>query len=88
MNIDDFPTGKEFDDNLVVTSINTIVRDIIELTDHLNSKEELKKAWREIRLALDYLSAKDSMFRTREELREKLNSELEPWGRKIDEDEL
>ena len=69
-------------------SVREIVRDIIELTDHLNSKEELKKAWREIRLALDYLSAKDSMFRTREELREKLNSELEPWGRKIDEEEL
>ena len=69
-------------------SVREIVRDIIELTDHLNSKEELKKAWREIRLALDYLSAKDSMFRTREELREKLNSELEPWGRKIDEEEI
>ena len=54
------------------TSINTIVRDIIVLTDGLNSKEELKKAWREIRLALDYLSAKDSMFRSREELREKM----------------
>ena len=54
------------------TSINTIVRDIIDLTDSLNSKEELKKAWNEIRLALDYLSAKDSMFRTREELRNKL----------------
>ena len=72
MNIDDFPTGKEFDDNHVTTSITEIVRDIIELTDHLNSKEELKNAWREIRLALDYLSAKDRMFRTREELRNKL----------------
>ena len=72
MNIEDFPTGKEFDDNHVTTSITEIVRDIIELTDHLNSKEELKKAWREIRLALDYLSAKDSMFRSREELQERL----------------
>ena len=53
-------------------SVREIVRDIIELTDHLNSKEELKKAWREIRLALDYLSSKDSMFRSREELQEKL----------------
>ena len=53
-------------------SVREIVRDIIELTDHLNSKEELKKAWREIRLALDYLSAKDSMFRSREELQERL----------------
>ena len=53
-------------------SVREIVRDIIELTDHLNSKEELKKAWREIRLALDYLSAKDSMFRSREDLQERL----------------
>ena len=56
----------------MATSINTIVRDIIALTDSLNSQEELKKAWREIRLALDYLSAKDSMFRSREEIRKKL----------------
>ena len=56
----------------MATSINTIVRDIIDLTDSLNSKEELKKAWNEIRLALDYLSAKDSMFRSREEIRKKL----------------
>ena len=54
------------------TSINTIVRDIIDLTDSLNSQEELKTAWREIRLALDYLSAKDSMFSSREEIRKKL----------------
>ena len=53
-------------------SVREIVRDIIELTDHLNSKGELKKAWNEIRLALDYLSAKDSMFRSREELQERL----------------
>ena len=53
-------------------SVREIVRDIIELTDHLNSKGELKKAWNEIRLALDYLSAKDSMFRSREELQKKL----------------
>ena len=59
-------------DETNATSINTIVRDIIALTDSLNSKEELKRAWNEIRLALDYLSAKDSMFRTREELRNKL----------------
>jgi hypothetical protein len=54
------------------TSIKNIVRDIIALTDSLNSKGELKKAWNEIRLALDYLSAKDSMFRSREELQKKL----------------
>ena len=61
----------------MATSINTIVRDIIALTDSLNSQEELKKAWREIRLALDYLSAKDSMFRSREEIRKKLEEKDE-----------
>ena len=61
----------------MATSINTIVRDIIDLTDSLNSQEELKKAWREIRLALDYLSAKDSMFRSREEIRKKLEEKDE-----------
>ena len=59
-------------DEIITTSITDIVRDIIVLTDSLNSKEELKRAWREIRLALDYLSSKDSMFRSREELQEKL----------------
>ena len=59
-------------DEIITTSITDIVRDIIVLTDTLNSKEELKRAWREIRLALDYLSSKDSMFRSREELQEKL----------------
>ena len=59
-------------DEIIATSITDIVRDIIVLTDSLNSKEELKRAWNEIRLALDYLSAKDSMFRSREELQKKL----------------
>ena len=49
-------------DEIITTSITDIVRDIIVLTDSLNSKEELKRAWNEIRLALDYLSSKDSMF--------------------------
>ena len=51
--------------------ITTSITDILVLTDSLNNKEELKRAWNEIRLALDYLSSKDSMFRTREELRKK-----------------
>ena len=57
---------------LIASSIKDIVRDITVLTDGLNSKEELKKAWNDIRLGLDYLSAKDSMFRHREELQNKL----------------
>ena len=47
------------------TSINTIVRDIEDLTDSLNSTEELHDAWSKISHALGYLSAKDSMFKYR-----------------------
>ena len=47
------------------TSINTIVKDIEDLTDSLNSTEELNEAWSKISQALGYLSAKDSMFKYR-----------------------
>ena len=47
------------------TSIDTIVRDIEDLTDALNTSEELNDAWRKITDALCYLSAKDSMFKYR-----------------------
>ena len=47
----------------MATSINTIVKDIEDLTDSLNTTEELKEAWRKITDALSYLSAKDNMFR-------------------------
>ena len=47
------------------TSINTIVKDIEDLTDALNTSEELNDAWRKITDALGYLSAKDSMFKYR-----------------------
>jgi len=49
----------------MATSINTIVRDIEDLTDSLNSTEELNEAWSKISQALYYLSAKDSMFKYR-----------------------
>ena len=49
------------------TSINTIVRDIEDLTDSLNSTEELNEAWSKISRALHYLSAKDSMFKYKKE---------------------
>ena len=47
------------------TSINTILKDIEDLTDALNTSEELNDAWRKITDALGYLSAKDSMFKYR-----------------------
>ena len=53
------------------TSINTIVRDIEDLTDSLNSTEELNDAWSKISQALGYLSAKDSMFKYKKEKEDK-----------------
>ena len=47
----------------MATSINTIVKDIEDLTDALNTTEELHDAWSKITNALGYLSAKDSMFK-------------------------
>ena len=47
----------------MATSINTIVKDIEDLTDSLNTSEELHEAWSRITNALGYLSAKDSMFK-------------------------
>ena len=47
----------------MATSINTIVKDIEDLTDGLNTSEELHDAWSKITGALGYLSAKDSMFK-------------------------
>ena len=55
----------------MATSINTIVRDIEDLTDALNTTEELDEAWRKIQKALGYLSAKDSMFKYRKEKEQK-----------------
>ena len=53
------------------TSINTIVKDIEDLTDALNTSEELNDAWRKITDALGYLSAKDSMFKYRKDKEQK-----------------
>ena len=54
----------------MATSINTIVKDIEDLTDSLNTSEELLEAWSRITNALGYLSAKDSMFKYKKEKEE------------------
>ena len=51
----------------MATSINTIVKDIEDLTDSLNTSEELKEAWSKINKAVGYLSAKDNMLRYKED---------------------
>ena len=55
-------------DETNTTRIKEIVIDIMELTDSLNSKEELNLAWSQLTKAVSYLSAKDSMFKYKEEL--------------------
>tara|TARA_R100000963_G_scaffold34572_2_gene28586 strand:+ start:215 stop:379 length:165 start_codon:yes stop_codon:yes gene_type:complete len=45
-----------------------IAKEIIDLTDTLEGKEELRITWRIINEALRYLSAKDSMAEARAEV--------------------
>ena len=52
------------------TSIETIVRDIIAFTDSTEDSEALDDAWSRVTKALGYLSAKDSMFKYRREIKE------------------
>ena len=58
-------------DETNTTRINTIVKDIEDLTDRLNTTEELNEAWSKITKALGYLSAKDSMFKYKKEIQKK-----------------
>ena len=52
------------------TSVETIVRDIIAFTDSTEDSEALNEGWRRVTKALGYLSAKDTMFKYRSELKE------------------
>ena len=52
------------------TSVETIVRDIIAFTDSTEDSEALNDAWSRVTKALGYLSAKDSMFKYRRELKD------------------
>ena len=62
MNIDDFPTGKEFDDLTVTTRIKEIKETIVDLTDRLDTEEHLWEAYKAINKGLMYLSAKHTML--------------------------
>jgi hypothetical protein len=59
----EFPSPKEFDDILNTTRIK---ESIIDLTDSLNTEEDLWKAWKSLNEALNYLSAKHTMARVKE----------------------
>lgn len=64
MNIDDFPSGKEFDNLVTATRIKET---IIDLSDSLESKEELWEAWKTLNKAMSYLGAKHTIAETKEE---------------------
>tara|TARA_R100001244_G_scaffold131270_1_gene104313 strand:- start:237 stop:509 length:273 start_codon:yes stop_codon:yes gene_type:complete len=53
-------------------SATSIAKDIVALTERLDTQEELKDSWRIINLALNYLSSKDSMFTYEKEVKEKI----------------
>jgi hypothetical protein len=54
---------KEMLNGTIATRIELIRRSITFLTNDIKTKEDSNRAWREIRNALDYLSAKDTMIK-------------------------
>ena len=45
-----------------------IANDIVNLTDLLDNAHDLDDAWQRIREALRYLSAKDTMYKTKRDI--------------------
>lgn len=64
MNIDDFPSGKEFDNLVTATRIKET---IIDLADSLETEKELWDSYRVLSKAMSYLSAKHTIAQTKEE---------------------
>ena len=58
------------EENMFEITANGIAREIMELTDSLESSEELDHAWSKITEALSYLSAKDTMAKVKKSLSE------------------
>jgi hypothetical protein len=54
-----------------------IANDIVNLADSLNNAHDLDNAWRKITQALHYLSAKDSMYKTKQEIEDAKKKERE-----------
>ena len=54
-----------------------IASDIVNLTDSLEDAHDLRDAWRRIRQALDYLSAKDTMCKTKQDIKNAEKKERE-----------
>tara|TARA_R100000458_G_scaffold743_1_gene617 strand:+ start:848 stop:1042 length:195 start_codon:yes stop_codon:yes gene_type:complete len=54
-----------------------IATDIVNLADSLNNAHDLDDAWRKITQALHYLSAKDTMYKTKEDMENAKKKERE-----------
>jgi|TARA_R100000234_G_scaffold106673_1_gene77361 hemoglobin-like flavoprotein len=54
-----------------------IANDIVNLADSLDNAHDLDNAWRKITQALHYLSAKDSMYKTKQEIEDAKKKERE-----------
>ena len=54
-----------------------IANDIVNLADLLDNAHDLDDAWRKITQALHYLSAKDSMYKTKQEIEDAKKKERE-----------
>lgn len=57
--------------------VEKIANDIVNLADSLNNAHDLDNAWRKITQALHYLSAKDSMYKTKQEIEDAKKKERE-----------
>ena len=54
-----------------------IAKEIVELTDSLDNAHDLDEAWRKVTRALHYLSAKDSMYKSKQEIEDAKEKERE-----------
>ena len=57
--------------------VEQIAEDIVNLADSLDNAHDLDEAWRKITQALHYLSAKDSMYKSKQEIENAKKEERE-----------
>ena len=57
--------------------VEQIANDIVNLADSLDNAHDLDDAWRKISHALQYLSAKDTMYKTKQEMKDAKKKERE-----------
>ena len=57
--------------------VEQIANDIVNLADSLDNAHDLDDAWRKISHAFEYLSAKDTMYKTKQEIENAKKKERE-----------